>query len=45
MVGVATGLYSLGYRWYDHNVNAIGALLILIVMGAIIANSRKGRWK
>jgi hypothetical protein len=45
MVGVATGLYLLGYRWYDHDVNAIGALLVLIVMGAIFANSRKGRWK
>lgn len=45
MVGVATGLYLLGYRWYDHDVNAIGALLVLMVMGALLANNRKGRWK
>ncbi len=45
MVGVATGLYLLGYRWYNHDVNAIGALLVLMVMGALLANNRKGRWK
>ena len=45
MVGVATGLYLMGYRWYDHNANAVGALLILIAMGAVLVNDKRRRWK
>lgn len=45
MVGVATGLYLLGYRWYDHGTNGFGALLMLLIMGALLTNYRMGRWK
>ncbi len=45
MVGTATVLYLLGFRWYDHDVIAIGALVIIAVMGTLIVRERNGRWK
>lgn len=44
-VGVATGLYLMGYRWYDHDANGVGAFVILIVMGAVLANDKRSHWK
>jgi hypothetical protein len=45
IAGTATVLYLLGFRWYDHDVTAIGALGIIAVMGALIVRERNGRWK
>jgi hypothetical protein len=45
MVGTASVLYLLGFRWYDHEVNAVGALVIIAVMGAIIVQQKRGQWK
>jgi hypothetical protein len=45
MVAVATGLYLMGYRWYDHGANGVGALFILLIMGAFLSNHKWGRRK
>jgi hypothetical protein len=45
MFGTATVLYLLGFRWYDHDVIAVGALAIIAIMGSLIVRERSGRWK
>lgn len=45
MVGVATVLYLLGFRWYDHDVMAVGAAAVIVIMGSLIVQEKRGRWK
>jgi multisubunit Na+/H+ antiporter MnhB subunit len=45
MIGTATVLYLLGFRWYDHDVNAVGAVVILVIMASLMIRERSGRPK
>ena len=45
MIGTATVLYLLGFRWYDHDVNVVGALVILVIMASLMIRERSGRSK
>ena len=42
MVGTATVLYLLGFRWYDHEVNAVGAIVVIAGMAALIVLQKRG---
>ena len=45
MVLVATGLYMLGYRWYDHDATGVGAVVIILLMASVLVKETGGRRK
>ena len=45
MVAVATILYLLGFRWYDHDATGVGAMVVIVIMAAVLIKTKQGRRK
>ena len=45
IASIATGLFMLGYRWYDHDATAVGAVIVTVLMASAHIKETRGRSK